>query len=93
MAGVGRGGKGERRACEAREDRTREDRGRGPSPARAHFDFPLFLRPATQANVTCKPHMYTLLTYFFISQRRVPTPRGVSPARSNGDDSWSEGFY
>lgn len=25
--------------------------------------------------------------------RRVPTPRGVSPARSNGDDSWSEGFY
>jgi len=25
--------------------------------------------------------------------RRIPTPRGVSPARSNGDDSWSEGFY
>ncbi|XP_078369123.1 uncharacterized protein LOC144653080 [Oculina patagonica] len=25
--------------------------------------------------------------------RRIPTPRGVSPARSNDDDSWSEGFY
>ena len=32
-------GKGERRAREAREDWTREDRGRGPSPSRAHFDF------------------------------------------------------
>ena len=28
MAGIRRGGKGERRASEAREDRTREDRGR-----------------------------------------------------------------
>lgn len=25
--------------------------------------------------------------------RRIPTPRGVSPARSNEDDNWSEGFY
>jgi len=25
--------------------------------------------------------------------RRIPTPRGMSPARSNDDDSWSEGFY
>ena len=51
MAGVQRRGKGERRAREAREDRTREDRGRDrvPSPSRAHFDFAPFLRPATQA--------------------------------------------
>ena len=41
VAGVRRGGKGERRASEAREE---EDRTRG------HFDFlPPFLRPATQA--------------------------------------------
>ena len=32
------GGKKERRACEAREDGTREDY--VPSPSRAHFDFP-----------------------------------------------------
>ncbi|XP_027045798.1 serine/arginine repetitive matrix protein 1-like [Pocillopora damicornis] len=25
--------------------------------------------------------------------RRIPTPRGVSPARSNDGESWSEGFY
>lgn len=25
--------------------------------------------------------------------RRIPTPRGLSPARSNDGDSWSEGFY
>ncbi|KAJ7379521.1 hypothetical protein OS493_015312 [Desmophyllum pertusum] len=25
--------------------------------------------------------------------RRIPMPRGVSPSRSNEDDSWSEGFY
>ena len=39
-AGVRRGGKEERRAHDAREDRTREDR--VPSPSRAHFDFPSF---------------------------------------------------
>ena len=53
VAGVRRGGKGKRprEAREAREDGTREDRGGGPSPSRAHFDFPpsLSLRPATQA--------------------------------------------
>ena len=51
VAGVQTGGKGERRAREAREDRTREDRGRDrvPSSSRAHFDLPPFLRPATQA--------------------------------------------
>ena len=42
-AGVRRGGKGGRRASEAGEDRTRDDRGRGPSPSRAHFDFLPFL--------------------------------------------------
>ena len=40
VAGVQRGGKRERRAREASEDRMREDRGRVPSPSRAHFDFP-----------------------------------------------------
>ena len=51
MAGVRRGGKGERRASEAREDRTREDRalGRGPSPSRAYFDFPPSLSTACRA--------------------------------------------
>ena len=48
VAGVRRGRKEERRAREAREDRTREDRIPSPS-SRAHFDFPHFLRPATQA--------------------------------------------
>lgn len=44
VAGVRRGVKGERRAREGWEDRTREDRGRGPSPSRAHSDFhPPFL--------------------------------------------------
>ena len=38
VAGVRRGGKGERRASEVRKDRTREDR-------------PPFLRPATQARI------------------------------------------
>ena len=47
VAGVRRGVKGERRAREAREGRTREDR--VPSPSRAHFDFPPFLRPVTHA--------------------------------------------
>ena len=42
MAGVRRGGKGERQAHEAWEDRMREDHG-------AHFDFPPLLRPVTQA--------------------------------------------
>ena len=55
VAGVRRGGKGERRASEAREDRTREDRARGiqlPSPSCPHFDFlPPFIRPDTQANL------------------------------------------
>ena len=41
VAGVGRGRKEERRAREGREDRA--------SPSGAHFDFPSFLRPATQA--------------------------------------------
>ena len=48
MTGVRRGGKGERRAREAREDRTREDRG-VPSPSRAHFDFPPSLSTACLA--------------------------------------------
>ena len=43
VTGVRRGGKGERRARETLEDRTREDR--------AHCDFPPFLRTATQAIV------------------------------------------
>ena len=47
-AGVRRGGKEERRAHDAREDRTREDR--VPSPSRAH-PFP---RPATQTTSTAK---------------------------------------
>ena len=55
VAGIRRGGKGERRASEAREDRTREDRARGiqlPSPSCPHFDFlPPFIRPDTQANL------------------------------------------
>ena len=46
MAGVRRGGAG--KAREAREDRTREDRSRGPSPSCARFDSPPILRPATQ---------------------------------------------
>ena len=37
VAGVRRGGKGERRAREAREDRTREDRGRGRLQGRLSF--------------------------------------------------------
>ena len=37
MAGVRRGGKGERRAREVREDRTREDRGRGRLQGRYCF--------------------------------------------------------
>ena len=37
VAGVQRGGKGERRAREAREDRTREDRGRGRLQGRYCF--------------------------------------------------------
>ena len=41
VASVWRRGKGESRAREEREDGTREDR--------PHFDFPPFLRPATQA--------------------------------------------
>ena len=44
VAGVRRGRKEERRS---REARTRDDR--IPSPSRTHFDFPHFLRPATQA--------------------------------------------
>ena len=48
MAGVRR--RGTRKAREARKDRTREDRGRVPSPSCARFDFPPFVRPATQAN-------------------------------------------
>ena len=44
VAGVRRGKKEERRAREAREDRTRD-----ASPSRAHFDFLPFLRPAMQA--------------------------------------------
>ena len=40
-----KGRKGARRTREVREDQTWEV----PSPSRAHFDFPLFLRPATQA--------------------------------------------
>ena len=48
VAGVRRGGgKGERRAREAREDRMQED------PSCAHFDFLSFLRPATQVK-DCK---------------------------------------
>ena len=46
MAGVRKGRKEERRVHEAREERTREDRA---SPFRAHFDFPPFPRPVTQA--------------------------------------------
>ena len=66
VAGVRRGGKGERRASEVREDRTREDCGRGPSPSLAHFDFPPslsttflppFLRPATQARLMYTCHV------------------------------------
>ena len=45
-AGFRRGGKGERRAREAQEDRTRDDRGRVPFPSRAHFDFPPSLSTA-----------------------------------------------
>ena len=48
VAGVRRGRKEENRAREAREDRTRRSPSRA-SPSRAHFDFPPFLRPATQA--------------------------------------------
>ena len=40
VAGVRRGGKGERRARQAREDRT---------PRRAHFDFPPYLSTACHA--------------------------------------------
>ena len=51
MVGVLRGGKGERRAREAREDRTREDRGwEYFLPLALMLTFlPPFLRPATQA--------------------------------------------
>ena len=42
VAGVRRGRKEERRAREAREDRTLEDPS-VPSPSRVHFDFPPFL--------------------------------------------------
>ena len=51
MEGVRRSGKGERRAREAREDRTRGDQ--VSSPSRAHFDFPPFLWPAAQGMVSC----------------------------------------
>ena len=66
VAGVRRGRKEERRAREAREDRTREDR--VPSPSRAHFDFPPFLRPATQASLqvvrgATRNYSITLSTY------------------------------
>ena len=63
-AGVRKGGKGERRAREAREDRTRKDR--------AHFDFPLspglppFLRPATQATQKqCRCHAFEKSVFYF----------------------------
>ena len=58
MAGVRTGGKGKRRARKAAEDRTRDARGRGPSPFRAHFDFPPLLRPVTQATLSPshRPH-------------------------------------
>ena len=76
VAGVRRGGKRERWARKAREDRGSY---RGPSPSRAHFDFPSFLRPATQANdevatqctvdakLTLQEYFYLLLfcTFFF----------------------------
>ena len=58
VTGVRRGGKGERRAREAPEDWTREDRGRGPPPLPKlprslilALSLP-FLRPATQATRT-----------------------------------------
>ena len=66
VAGVRRWGKGERRAREAREGRTREDRGRGRpfSIPRLFFDFPSFLRPATEANAKlCQGILYRLV-YF-----------------------------
>ena len=62
VVSVRRGGKGKRRAL-AREDRTREDR--VPSPSRAHFDFPPFLRPATRAipiHVHDLSYIHTLVT-------------------------------
>ena len=58
VTGVRRGGKGERRARDAREDRTREDRGRGPPPlpklprSLILATFPPLLRPAMQATRT-----------------------------------------
>ena len=57
VVGVRRRGKGERRASEAREDRTREDR---DPPALILAFLPPFLRPATQANAckaTCTVHV------------------------------------
>ena len=53
MAGGRTGEKGERRARKAGEDR-----GRGLSPFRAHFDFHPLLRPATQATLSPshRPH-------------------------------------
>ena len=49
-----KGGKGERQ----REDRTREDRGTFSLCSRVHFDFPPFLRPATQAEVNYTPLVF-----------------------------------
>ena len=49
-----KGGKGERQ----REDQTREDRGTFSLCSRVHFDFPPFLRPATQAEVNYTPLVF-----------------------------------
>ena len=66
VAGVRRGGKGQRRTRETREDRTWEDR--VPSPSRAHFDLPPFLRPATQAiptslNAQKEPYFFPFMHF------------------------------
>ena len=54
MTGVRRGGKGNRGASEVREDRTREDRGRGRLQGRYCFLYSaLYLTMQTHSSVEC----------------------------------------
>ncbi|XP_068702227.1 SLAIN motif-containing protein 2-like isoform X2 [Montipora capricornis] len=82
-------------------------RRREPAPSKTEDDIDVRRRSLPQAPTHNKgfsnsslvgrqspvPRKPTPRTGQLAAPRRVPTPRGVSPARFNEGDSWSEGFY
>lgn len=82
-------------------------RRREPAPSKTEDDIDVRRRSLPQAPTHNKgfsnsslvgrqspvPRKPTPRTGQLAAPRRVPTPRGVSPARSNEGDSWSEAFY